>query len=137
MKLYDNDSKIVVADTAQVKLWEFTHTEKDGDGSELISQLQVPLKVDQVFVNKKGPKFYFIVCCKNDFIVYHERLEFLFPSSILPVEVIKCLEFDKDNEFFYIGSDRGYLYKYSIAEQKQIGNSTSMGEGSIDLMYKV
>jgi hypothetical protein len=67
-----------------------------------------------VFVNKKGPRFFFIITCKNDFIVYHEKLEVLFPNSILVPEIIKHIEFGRNNTNFYVGSDKGKLYKFSI-----------------------
>jgi len=39
MKLYDDDTKVLVADATQIKLWELTYNEKDGEGSELITAL--------------------------------------------------------------------------------------------------
>jgi hypothetical protein len=39
MRLYDDDTKILVAETAQIKLWEFTQSDKEGESSELITAL--------------------------------------------------------------------------------------------------
>ncbi len=51
MAIYDEDTKLLAADTQQIKLWEFIHS-KD-DAPEVYSVLQVPLKVEQAFVNKR------------------------------------------------------------------------------------
>ena len=52
MSLYDEDTKLMAADTSQLKLWEFVHS-KD-DAPDLYSVLQVSLKTEQAFVNKYG-----------------------------------------------------------------------------------
>lgn len=56
MSLYDEDTKLLSADTQQLKVWEFIHN-KD-DAPEVYSVLQVPLKVEKAFVNRYGEQNY-------------------------------------------------------------------------------
>lgn len=80
MCLYDEDTKLLAADTSQLKVWEFVH-EKD-DAPDLYSVLQVPLKVEQSFVNRRGQNNYQIVTCKDSFSVYQDKLDPLFEGSV-------------------------------------------------------
>jgi hypothetical protein len=50
MRLYDEDTKLLAVDNQQMKLWEFIHN-KD-EAPEMLSVLEVPLKVEQTFVNR-------------------------------------------------------------------------------------
>lgn len=59
-----------------MKLWEFTH-DKD-EAPELVSVLQVPIKVEQTFVNRAGDEYYYVITCKDLFEVYHQKLDKVF-----------------------------------------------------------
>ncbi len=80
MSLYDEDTKLLSADTKQLKVWEFIHS-KD-DAPEVYSVLQVPLKVEKAFVNRRGDQNYQIITCKDSFMVYTGKLDLVFEGSI-------------------------------------------------------
>lgn len=137
MSLYDEDTKLMAADTQQIKLWEFIHN-KD-DAPDLYSVLQVPLKVEQAFVNRKGDEFYQIITCKDSFIVYHNKLDKYFDGCILASESIKTIEFNRDGTSFYIGSDKGRLYKYNIESKSRDGEALELeiGQFPVDIVYNL
>ena len=114
MAIYDEDTKLLAADTQQIKLWEFIHS-KD-DAPEVYSVLQVPLKVEQAFVNKRseGSKYYYLITCKDSFVLYHQKMDKLFDGSVLSYEKILTVEFSLDSSYFYIGTDNARVYRYSI-----------------------
>jgi hypothetical protein len=72
-------------------------------------------------------------------IVYHEKLEKYFSSSLKQNENIKSIEFGNKNEYFYVGSDRGTIYKYSIANKQQEKEpfEIEMGQFSVDIIYRL
>lgn len=112
MKLYDEDTKLITADTQQIKIWEFIHN-KD-DAPEMSAYLQVPLKVEQAFVNRAGDNFYTIITCKDLFEVYTCKLDRVFSGQIPGGESIKNVEFDRTGTCFYVGTEKGKIFKYSI-----------------------
>ena len=120
MSLYDEDTKLLAADTQQVKLWEFIHNRDEAP--EVYSVLQVPLRVEQAFVNRRGDSFYQIIVCKDAFIVYTGKLDKVFEGSVLQNESIVTIEFSKDANSFFIGSDKGRIYKYSLDSQQSVGD---------------
>jgi hypothetical protein len=76
----------------------------------------VPIKIEQGFVNKTGNENYFIVTCKNEFILYIDKLDKVFDGRIVQSESIRTVDFDYGCDHFYIGSDKAKLYKYSIKD---------------------
>ena len=112
MKLYDEDTKLIAADSKQVKIWEFIHN-KD-DAPEMLAFLEVSLKVEQAFVNRAGQKFYTIITCKDSFEVYTTTLDKIFTGSIPNGESIKNVEFNRDGTKFYVGTEKGKIFKYCI-----------------------
>ena len=69
-----------------------------------------------MFVNKSGEKYYYVVVSQSDLIVYFDKLEKLFNDSIPGPEIIKSVVFGKDNETFFVASDKGSIYQFSIEE---------------------
>lgn len=82
----------------------------------------MPLKVEQAFVNYAGDDFYQIITCKELFEVYHDKLDKVFDGSIPSDEQIKTVEFNRTGTCFFIGSNKGRVYKFTIRLQKQEGN---------------
>lgn len=120
-----------------MKLWEFLKAKEDAP--DLITALQVPLKVEQAFVNRKGDDFYFIITCQNELVVYHEKLDLYFKSSLQQYENIQTIEFGCELEYFYVGSNRGKIYKYSLTDKAVVGEpfEIEMGQFSIDIFYRI
>jgi len=70
--------------------------------------------------------------------VYHEKLEKLFDGSVPVPQNIKTLEFGKNNESFFIGTDRGKLYKFSIPNKALAQDEPlEIDEGSINILYRL
>lgn len=74
MQIYDNDSKIITCDSAQIKIWSF-----DNDNTELITSLQLEEKLDRVYVPQvlsERAKMYYVVTFqdKSGFKVYKDKL---------------------------------------------------------------
>ena len=87
MILYDYDDKFVVADSKQVRLWDFFN-HKD-EVPELVTVLESPIKIDVLKVNlvpeelgDRANVFYYVIACKDEFKVYHGRLDVLLQGNI-------------------------------------------------------
>lgn len=76
--MYDKDDKLLVANSNEIRLWDFyDHSE---EAPELITAMQIDeeeeFKVENVFINKnsKSLELYTLITCKNQFKLYSGRL---------------------------------------------------------------
>lgn len=119
LQLYDNDDKLLVADSQQLRLWDFfDHKEeipelvtvlenRKGDDKSL--ETESKFKVHLVKVNKQASiegerrgVYYYITTNGSHFHVYHGRLELMLQGDISTVDKksknihndkITCIEF--------------------------------------------
>lgn len=61
--------------------------------------------------------------------MYHNKLDKLFDGCILASESIRTIEFNRDGTSFYIGSDKGRLYKYNIESKSRDGDALELEIG--------
>jgi hypothetical protein len=87
MILYDLDDKFLVADSKQIRLWDFFNHKEEVP--ELVTVLESPIKIDCLKVNlvaeqdgDRANVFYYIVACKDEFKVYYGRLDLLLYGNI-------------------------------------------------------
>jgi len=120
MQLYDLDDKLLVADRQQLRLWDFfDHKEEI---PELVTVLECPLKIEQVKVNKLAEEngehknvYYYVISSKDEFKVYHGRLELLLEGDIdNKMDRITSIEFGLDTRYLYIGTEKGNIIKYEL-----------------------
>mmetsp|Transcript_20791 Transcript_20791/g.32049 ORF Transcript_20791/g.32049 Transcript_20791/m.32049 type:complete len:309 (+) Transcript_20791:2782-3708(+) len=126
IQIYDNDDKLMVADQAQIRLWDF-HDNKE-DIPQLVTIMEAPLKIDCLKVNKftethgeRAGVFYYVIACKDEFKVYHERLDLLLQGDINnKMDRISSIEFGLDLRNLYIGTEKGLIFKFYLPSPKQV-----------------
>ena len=149
--LYDKDDKLVVASEEQIRLWDFyDHKE---EAPELITSLDSTLKVEQIYVNKhcrlppdygldpKSNKFplCLVVVCKDEFIVYKDRLEKKSQGTLPDASVsITSAEFSWDSATLYLGTSNGKIHSYNTSNGQQEGNEfkAASGQQSITMIKR-
>jgi len=70
-------------------------------------------------------------------MVYHNKLDKYFDGSILSSETIQTIEFNREATSFYIGSDKGRIYKYNIEAKERDGEAleVEIGQFGVDIIY--
>jgi hypothetical protein len=97
------------------------------------------LRVERAFVNKRGDNNYQIITCKDSLIVYQRKLDKLFEGSVLSSESIRTVEFNSQTTHFYVGTDKGRIYKYSIENKAKDGEAfeVEIGQFGVDIIHCV
>ena len=124
MILFDEDDKLLVSDSKQVRLWDFFN-HKD-EVPELVTVLEAPIKIEQLKVNLKAETsgsrrnvFYYVISCGDTFKVYHGRLELLLEGTI-EVDQITSIEFGMDTKSLFIGTAKGFVHQYELPSPKEV-----------------
>lgn len=126
MIMYDFDDKLLVADSKQVRLWDFFN-HKD-EVPELVTVLEAPIKVEHLKVNFQAEDtgdrknvFYYIISCDDIFKVYHGRLELLLEGDIdNRNDHITSIEFGIDTQRLFIGTSKGLVHEFELPSPKEV-----------------
>mmetsp|Transcript_10620 Transcript_10620/g.10705 ORF Transcript_10620/g.10705 Transcript_10620/m.10705 type:complete len:218 (-) Transcript_10620:541-1194(-) len=138
MKLFDSENNLMAADQQQIKLWKFNN-HLHNDHPELITCLQVPLKVENAFLNRYQTDSHIVIVCKNELIVYDQALEPVFDDRIPLTDSILSLEFSHTNQGFYVGTDKANIFTFSIENQQLMGSAIEIeiGQFGVELMHRI
>ena len=124
MILFDEDDKLIVSDSKQVRLWDFFN-HKD-EVPELVTVLEAPLRIEQLKVNLRAETtggrrnvFYYVISCGDTFKVYHSRLELLLEGTI-EVDQITSIEFGVETASLFIGTAKGFVHKFELPTPKEV-----------------
>jgi len=90
--------------------------------------MEAPLKIDCLKVNKfcethgeRADVYYYVIACKDEFKVYHERLDVLLQGDIdNKMDKISSIEFGLDHRNLYIGTEKGLIQKFFLPSPKQV-----------------
>jgi len=134
MQLYDFDDKLLIADQKQLRLWDFY--EHKEEIPELVTVLEAPLKIEYCKVNKQAEEagehkgiYYYIISSKDEFKVYHARLELLLEGDIdNKMDRITSIEFGLDTKYFYIGTEKGLIHKYELPSPQEVTDDYQRGK---------
>jgi hypothetical protein len=76
MRLFDEDKKIITADSHHIKLWEFN--KKNDEAPDLVTSLQMEFKLENVFATHKPTKegnFFYLASYEDKYVMYQNKLE--------------------------------------------------------------
>ena len=65
--------------------------------------------------------FYYVIACKDEFKVYHGRLDILLQGNIdNKMDKITSIEFGIDTQKLYIGTEKGYIHLFELPSPKEV-----------------
>jgi hypothetical protein len=115
-------------------LWDFY--EHKEEIPELVTVLEAPLKIEQCKVNKQAEitgehkgVYYYIISSKDEFKVYHARLELLLEGDIdNKMDRITSIEFGLDTKYFFVGTEKGLIHKYELPSPQEVADDYQRGK---------
>jgi hypothetical protein len=128
MQLYDLDDKLIVADSGQIRLWDFFDHKEEIPELVTVLEFEIDRAIECVKVNKlaelvgehKGV-YYYIVSSKDTFNIYHERLELLMAGEIDDTtDKITCIEFGLESQSFFLGTEKGNILRFDLPSPQQV-----------------
>lgn len=133
MILYDNDDKLIASDSKTIRLWDFfDHKE---EVPELVTVLESPIKIDLLRVNRYAEKsgerkdvFYYVIACQNEFKIYTGRMDILLEGEVNGMDKIRSIEFGKDTEVLYVGTEKGQIYRFDLPSPQEVEEEYKRGE---------